>query len=778
MKISDENPILPATVEDREEPLEVEGPPQDPATELLRDLTPRLEPEEEEELATAILADFDAGISDRMEWETRLAEWEDQYYNRTADKDFPWPGASNFHVPLTMMGVETYKPRLTEAVLGQTPIIQAVPATQAGEARRDKVETVLNWQAQTKLNLEEQVQRSAHLFLLPGIVYGKVTWVTDRRRKKFIREFPASTPIPAIFESLFGTEQVRDLEEIGEMAWQGSVYTSPQGGSPLDVKITVRFLNDPPSIQVKIDREVVEEGPRVDLIEPPDIIVPVKGGQDPGELPWIQHRQWLTENDLRVKVRQGRFYKDVVEELLNAGPPHGDQPPTDSERYRQSQDAAEGVEGDGASNARGEQFEVLEDYRRYDIDDDGFEEEIITWVCAKAPKKVLGWDYLDNVYAHGMRPIVAGRFFPVPFRWYGLSYAEMIRGIQDEINTIHNQRVDYATIQNLPMGFKRASATLPPISQRLRPGEFLDVDNPQQDILIPKWQGSPAWGQQEEATLMQYNERLSGLTDLSVGRQPNRVGATRTAAGTQTLLSEAGLRFKTAIQSFQRFWLRIFEQVLALNQEYLPPSQEFRITGRQPAVLKVKDRSEIRGKFELRLSATADNINRQQARDNATVIMQGMANPLAMQMGLVAQKGFRQAYEDWLKAYGKDPSFYLEDKAPIRSPQEELMAFNVGQYIKPVMGEDVQAHLMEHQATLQLPYIRPEVKALIRQHIQETIQLGQMMQMAQQMAAGGPKELGMGAGTVGPQAQNAQIGRQPQTPGEPSKTTQAAGMPS
>jgi hypothetical protein len=312
----------------------------------------------------------------------------------------------------------------------------------------------------------------------------------------------------------------------------------------------------------------------------------------------------------------------------------------------------------------------------------------------------------------------------------------------------------------------------------LRPGEFLDVDNPQQDILIPKWQGSPAWGQQEEATLMQYNERLSGLTDLSVGRQPNRVGATRTAAGTQTLLSEAGLRFKTPIQSFQRFWLRIFEQVLALNQEYLPPSQEFRITGRQPAVLKVKDRSEIRGKFELRLSATADNINRQQARDNATVIMQGMANPLAMQMGLVAQKGFRQAYEDWLKAYGKDPSFYLEDKAPIRSPQEELMAFNVGQYIKPVMGEDVQAHLMEHQATLQLPYIRPEVKALIRQHIQETIQLGQMMQMAQQMAAGGPKELGMGAGTVGPQAQNAQIGRQPQTPGEPSKTTQAAGMPS
>ena len=776
MKIDDENPILPATVEDREEPLEVEGPIEDPATELIRDLTPRLDPEEEEELARTVLADFDAGISDRMEWELRLAEWEDQYYNRTADKDFPWPGASNFHVPLTMMGVETYKPRLTEAVLGQHPIIQAVPSTQAGEERRDKVETVLNWQAQSQLHLEERVQQSAHMFLLPGIVYAKVTWHVDRKRRKFVREFPASTPLPAIFESLFGTEQVKNLEQTGPMAWEGEIYTSPQGGSPLSVKLKVKFLDEPASIQVLVDREVVTELPRVDLIEPPDVIVPVKGGSDPNELPWIQHRLWMTENDLRVKVRQGRFYKDVVEELLEAGPPQGDQPPTDSERYRQSQDMAEGVEGDGAANARGDQFEILEDYRRYDIDGDGFEEEVISWVCAKAPKKILGWDYLDNVYAHGMRPIVAGRFFPVPFRWYGLSYAEMIKGIQDEINTIHNQRVDYATIQNLPFGFKRASATLPPISQRLRPGEFLDVDNPQQDILIPKWQGSPAWGQQEEATLMQYNERLSGLTDLSIGRQPNRVGATRTAAGTQTLLSEAGLRFKTAIQTFQRFWLQVFEQILALNQEYLPPSQEFRVTGRQPAVLKVKDRSEIRGKYELRLAATADSMDRQRARDDSTVLLQMAMNPMAMQAGITGRKAMRQAYQDMYRAYGKDPTFYLEDQAAIRSPDEELMAFNVGQYIAPVMGEDVQAHLMAHQASLALPYIGPDVKNLIRKHIQETLQLAQTMQMAQAAQSAGPKA--QAGPPVGPQAKNAQTGRQPQTPGQPGPTQSNAGMPS
>ena len=104
------------------------------------------------------------------------------------------------------------------------------------------------------------------------------------------------------------------------------------------------------------------------------------------------------------------------------------------------------------------------------------------------------------------------------------------------------------------------------------------------------------------------------------------------------------------------------------------------------------------------------------------------------------------------------------------------MAFNVGQYIAPVMGEDVQAHLMAHQASLALPYIGPDVKNLIRKHIQETLQLAQTMQLAQAAQQAGPKALGPAA--VGPQAKNAQTGRQPQTPGQPGPTQSNSGMPS
>ena len=196
----------------------VAAPEPDPAQKLQRSLTPRLSVDEESALANRILTDFDQAISDRSEWETRLAEWEDQYYNRVGgDKLFPWPGASNFHVPITMMHVETYKPRLSEAILGTTPPVIVVPTTAAGEDRKNKVESVLNWQIQSKMKLEAKVAQSAHLFLQPGLVVAKTYWRVERTWRKFIREFPVGTQLPAVFEAIFGESKPRNLRrEPGE----------------------------------------------------------------------------------------------------------------------------------------------------------------------------------------------------------------------------------------------------------------------------------------------------------------------------------------------------------------------------------------------------------------------------------------------------------------------------------------------------------------------------------------------------------------------------------
>ena len=392
---------LNAPEQDKRE-IPIAGPEEGVVTELQRALTPRLSEEAERELASRLLTDYHNALSDRHEWEARLAEWEDAYYNRTAPKTFPWPGASNFHVPLTMSGVETYKPRLVEAVLGQQPPIIVIPTTAASEDRKMKVETVLNWQVQSKLKLEGTVTQSAHLFLQPGLAVAKTYWKVDRRWRKYVREFAPDTPIQAIFEALFSDVKPRKIEKVKEQKYKGFLPGSP----PLEFSVEFDFL--PETIEVLVEQEEIEEGPQVELIDPIDLIVPVKGGHEIKDLPWKQLRCWLSEDDLRRKVLEGRFYADSVQELLESGQPRGDKPSTDSGMYRASQDAAEGVEGQGPSNIRQTQWDILEDYRRYDIDGDGLDEDIIVWVSVHVPTKILGWDYLDNVHASGRCPIRVG----------------------------------------------------------------------------------------------------------------------------------------------------------------------------------------------------------------------------------------------------------------------------------------------------------------------------------------------------------------------------------
>ena len=752
---SDQPPVAP-----------VEAPEEQEADRLIRDLLPRLSEEDERRLADRIAKDNTAGLQDRSEWEARLSEWEDAYYGRRPQKTFPWRGASNFHVPLTMMGVETYKPRLVEGVIGNSPPIIVVPSKGADERRKDLVEHFLNWQVMTELPLDQLVPESAHLFLQPGVVVAKTYWKVERITRRYVREFPQEHSFQEVMEALFGDDPPLDLKKIGELDWEGTMPTSPHGGSPLTIRLKLAFLED--GLQVLVEREEVTETAGVSLLEPTDFIVPANGGGNVQTLPWCQERLWLYENQLRERVRLGRFDAKAVEELLTQA--HGSKThlQIDSGAYVASKAASEGVALEGPSDVRLKQYEILEDYRLWDINDDGVEEQIITWHAPDLQGRILGWDYLDNVYAHGRRPFRVGRFLPIPFKFYPVSFAEMVKGIQDEINAVRDQKMDFGTLQNAPFFFYRASATSPPpITQGIKPGTGVPIDNPQQDILFPQWRGSPAFEANEEATLLQWFERLSGLTDLSFGRQPNRVGATRTARGTQTLLSEAGLRFKIVLQEFQRFWIGVFSDILALDQEYLPPRKEFRVTGRVPTAMRVKDRTELRGQFDLRLASTADQLNREQMRTDATILLQALMNPVAIQAGLVGGKGLRRVYSDLLKAFGKDPDFYLEASAPMRSPEEELMLMAAGQSVEPSMGEEIQVHLMAHQQQMMDPAVPPGVRTALQQHIQATLQVAQVQQAGALMVQGrGGMGGAGGTGLTAPsQTQNAEIGRAAPQPG-------------
>ena len=180
--------------------------------------------------------------------------------------------------------------------------------------------------------------------------------------------------------------------------------------------------------------------------------------------------------------------------------------------------------------------------------------------------------------------------------------------------------------------------------------------------------------------------------------------------------------------------------------------------------MRIKDRMEIRGQYDLRLATTADQLNKEQMRTDATVLLQAMMNPVAIQAGFVGMKGLRRVYSDLFRSFGKDPDFYLEDQAPIRSPEEELMLMVSGQYVPPTMGENVQMHLQVHQGQMVDPSVPVAVRRLMARHVQETLQIARVQQASQAMGPGGRGQGGTGLVSQS-QAGNADIGRAaPQPP--------------
>lgn len=737
----------------------------DGADELRRKLLPRLDRQVELDLAAQVLADHANALQDRQEREHRWRLDDDQYHGRLPDKDVPWPGCANFFIPLTPTGVETMKPRLIESVLGDDQPILVRPVEATDEDRQDITERFLNWQVMTQMDMAPLVAESAHRFLVPGVVIAKTLWRVEERKLRAIRSFPTEMKLPEILKMLLGSMTPEDLtKESDSETWTGTLrYPS---GANRETSLTFKYLPDETQVLLVKD-EVTYEAPRVELIEVEDFIAPSNGGGDIQRLPWCAQRLWLNEQALRRKVRLRIFDQDAVEALIRGDNPGGDESDLDSTAVREGRAEAEGVEAFGASSVRGEEYEVLEHYRRWDLDDDGWDEEIVCWVSPQLPDRVLGWDYLDNLYAHGRRPFRVGKFLPLPGRFYGRSFPELIRDLQDEINTIHNQNVDAATVRNTPGGFYRASSTMGPGQKPWSPGEWIPVDNPQTDVRAFEWGGNDMWGANQESTLYQMFERLTGLTDLALGRQPSRVGATRTATGVASLLSESGLRFKTAMAAFQRFWRDVFSDILALDQQYLPPGVEFRVTGRLPEMIRLASRADIAGRFDLRLATTSESLNRSVLREDATIKLQMAMNPLVLQLGLIGPKGLRRLMRQFFLAYGEtDPDLVLELARPdavMHTPQQEMQLWVSGGDAEPSMAEDLMGHYEQHQVDLQDPLVRetlgPTGIQKVERHLAKTTQLIQMQAAIQQMTQRGKGPAG-GAPPAGEQAKNAQIGRQ------------------
>jgi hypothetical protein len=575
-------------------------------------------------LGTYISEQIYMALSERQRYMQNLYLYRESWMNfERTGLEITIDGQHDVHIPLVFEKGKAMYARLVNAVLGVEPFFNCRPRKPVSEKCKQSKEDLMRWVMTNYANkmkgVKHEVDKDCWNFILDGTSITKHWWAKDVRK----------------FSDVIETE-MRPLK--------------------LDSRGNIMFE------EKEIERqEVVYDGPMMKTVPLEDIVLAGTQIEDVNDADLLAHIQGYTKSDLIKLAQQGFFFEDAINYVIETRQPtthtiletHG------QERYLKLQkDVDSGIRQQ--YSASGIPFyTVYETYLRYDIDEDGIDEELVVWI-EKESQRVLRITYLDRVSPSGKRPFVFKRLIPREGKPYGIGFAEMLYGLQNIKDYIVNQRLDAGTFQIFPWFVYRSGSAFNATEMKIGPGKGIPVDDIN-DLSFPKVNGNPAYGFQEEQAVSGYADGVTGVTPMAMGQQQGQ-GATRTATGSAAIVNELNTNLDIYIKHYQWGFEQNLQIIDKQIEELLPLGLEYRVLGVEGNSIykKFEDRQSLKFDTDYELVGNTVNSNKAIERDTATQLLQVLQNPIALQSGLVTPQNLYAVYKNYLqKVEIRDVESYL-----------------------------------------------------------------------------------------------------------------------
>jgi hypothetical protein len=581
----------------------------------------------EENVGAKVVSLWDKANSDRSEWLDRQSDFLSTYDEFI---DVPAAGyfenSANLRVPMTLWILKAYHARFFQSIFSPEPSVSLkARKPQFQDAAMEFEEflkySLVEW-ANRNQGCEEAADQWVWSWCASGLGYLKDRWECVYRR-------------------------YLDVE---------SVEVIEPGEKPTDFpRITIEEKE-----VVKVEK--VFDGPSVEFIPIEDIVVVGPDMSDIDAADAVIHRKFQTASDLHTLSERGLFDEEAVKTVIRSGNDSGFGDITSLLKDKRAENS--GIYNTGGDNEKS-RYEILEAYLAIDVDGTGIDSEIIVWVHKKS-KTVLRATYLDRVSKLGERPFSSAFFHKRGGMndKYPIGLVEMLYPIQKEVDAMHNMRMDFGMISTCPFGFYRASSSLEPKKLKVGPGDLIPLDDPQRDVYFPQLGVRTTFGATEEQILMTYAERLTGISDLTLGAISGKQGATRTASGVQAILGENNLNLNILLKRLNRGWKRFLKHQTANLQKNSPEGMEYRVTGELGVSQYRRVRPEFRDIFlDVEVSPNTEASNKQIQINNALQLVNLTANPLDIQLGIITAQNRYEALKAYLKTIGvKDVSKYINQQ--------------------------------------------------------------------------------------------------------------------
>lgn len=702
-------------------------------------------------VANRIRTDYHSAIADHNR---RIQRWREYYRRWRAAVNVPGMGeeaASNVPVPYIRWNIFTKWAKEMDSLFGDDAEIVAVPVGPSDYKRDTKISKYMTWRVFNSMKLTNPFC----VFVLRKILFGRSFAYAPWKRDTF------------------------------------EVLNPDKGYEP---------------------EEIVDyDGPDFQPLWPDDLIVPAEEVPTIQDFSFVVRRVRVRPDELLEGEEDGRYFGITKNwaKIINFAQRGQQRDMAGGEEIKQEQDDAEGIVYQRPLSS-GEWITVLEWYGRWrplkagvGKKGGGSQKDASEWDFSKREMRqkefkvsyildmdlVIGVQDLQVLYPtmKARRPFVETSMVKDGSYW-SPGLAEMLIDVEDELRSNHNQATEAGQMaMSPPFGYRPASGANAE-TFRLEPGLFIPLDNPATDIRQIEIKADMALAEWKQQAMMGFGQRLTGLTDLSMGRQEDRPNAPKTVGQTQALLEEGNVRLRLDALVLAEDMSAVVSHFWALEYMFSPEEQFFRVTeddadGLFPvhqggSMLTLEDRD---GRYDFKLKF-ANSVWSKEAKKAQTLARYqlDLQNPLIVSNPVALWEVTNQAHD----ALG-DPNF--ADLVP-RPPQPDMSIDPKQEWTMLLQGEDIHVnpmdndlvHMTRHAADLkraqQDPQTDPDaIKALVvhyhdhitqlqQKRVQQAV-LEQAAAAAQQIAAGGDP-LQMAHGLFGnppsqppgnPQAQEPQI---------------------
>lgn len=443
------------------------------------------------------------------------------------------------------------------------------------------------------------------------------------------------------------------------------------------------------------------------------------------DAPRKTHCYYEEINDIKKKEEIGFFIKEEIDSVAET---QLDKP---SPAITEQADKGSGVTPSGNDNLN--LVFLLEQHRRWDLNNDGIEEEYIVTVdyATRKVKRIEERTYREPVTGEEKvdEYFTAYTFIPNPDSHYAFGFGHFLEGLNESGNTIVNQLIDAGTLANAGGGLINRRSGLKTGKIVTSPGVYTPVDIPVNEIRNAIYQ----WEFKEPSNVLfmllglikEYAGNLTTVSDAMMGKLP----PSDTTATTMLAVMEQGLKvFSTIHKRQHRSFKKELKKIFKLNSRYLNEKEYYVVqdsTSREFKTLE-SGREDFGNMIDVIPSSDPSITSRAEKLIKSKQAYEvGIGNPLIMNnpeaMYELTYAFYQSIEQPNIDKILKKP----EPQGPPNLPSMEENALLLQEKpIDPHPDQDHLQHLQDHENfknSMWAEQLTPMGKKMLEQHMMKTL---------------------------------------------------------